>query len=109
MTPRPTLRPPREATVRGDTTNDQGGTTIQRWSKELAGYLDTQRDVEHLRDRCLPEFPFPGTDNPMLAYLVQRSEEMAETDGRPTAVLWLAAHAWFEGALAALAAPSRVK
>ena len=103
------LRQPGEATVRGDTTQDQGGRTIQRWSKELANYLDSQRDVEHLRDRDVPEFPFPRTDNPMVAYLVQRSEEMAEADGRPTAVLWLAVHAWFEGALAALATPSRVK
>ena len=51
----------------------------------------------------MPEFPWPDANTPMLAYLVQRSEEMAESDGRPAAVVWLAVNAWFEGALAALA------
>ena len=44
----------------------------------------------------------------MLEYLVHRSEEIAESDGRPTAVIWLAAHAWFEGAVAALASAAQL-
>ena len=46
----------------------------------------------------MPQFPWPDACNPMLEYLVHRSEEMAESDGRPAAVIWLAVHAWFEGA-----------
>lgn len=50
----------------------------------------------------MPQFPWPDTYNPMLSYLVHRSEEIAELDGRPSAVIWLATHDWFDGALAAI-------
>ena len=82
---------------------DRDGVTIERWSDQLAAYIENQSTVESLRDSEMPKFPWPDADNPMLAYLVQRSEEMAESDGRPAAVVWLAVHAWFEGALNALA------
>ena len=49
--------------------------------------------------------PWSDAYNPMLEYLVHRSEEIAASDGRPAAVIWLAAHAWFEGALSALSTP----
>ena len=84
------------------TTKDTGGVTIERFSDRLAVYLENQRSVESLRDSDMPQFPWPDADNPMLEYLVHRSEEMADSDGRPAAVIWLAAHAWFEGAIAAL-------
>ena len=83
-------------------TKDTGGVTIARFSDQLAVYLETQSAVESLRDSSMPQFPWPDTNNPMLEYLVHRSEEMAESDGRPAAVVWLAVHAWFEGALDAL-------
>jgi len=51
----------------------------------------------------MPQFPWRDAYNPMLEYLVHRSAEMAQSDGRPAAVIWLAVQAWFEGALAALA------
>ena len=85
------------------TTKDTGGLTVERFSDRLAVYLESQSAVESLRDRDMPQFPWPDAYNPMLEYLVHRSEEMAESDGRPAAVIWLAVHAWFEGALAALA------
>ena len=81
----------------------RGGLTIERWSDQLAAYIENQTAVGALRERDMPAFPWPDADNPMLAYLVQRSEEMAESDGRPAAVVWLAVHAWFEGAVGALA------
>ena len=83
---------------------DRGGVTIEQWSDQLALYLENQSAVESLRDSDMPQFPWPDADNSMLAYLVQRSEELADSDGRPAAVVWLAVHAWFEGALDALAA-----
>ena len=85
------------------THKDRGGLAIERWSDELAAYLESQSAVSALRENDMPDFPWPNRDNPMLAYLVRRSEEMAESDGRPAADVWLAVHAWFEGALAALA------
>ena len=88
--------------MRTSTTKDTGGVTIERFSDRLAVYLDSQSAVESLRRTDLPQFPWPDANNPMLEYLVHRSEEMAECDGRPAAVVWLAVHAWFEGAVAAL-------
>ncbi len=94
--------------MRTCTTQDTGGATIERFSDRLAVYLEGQSAVESLRDTDMPYFPWPDTDNPMLEYLVHRSEEIAESDGRPTAVIWLAAHAWFEGAVAALASAAQL-
>ena len=92
--------------MRTSTTKDTGGATIERFSDRLAVYLESQAAVESLRDSDMPQFPWPDAFNPMLEYLVHRSEEIAESDGRPTAVIWLAAHAWFEGAVSALATVS---
>ena len=89
--------------MRTSTTKDTGGATIERFSDRLAVYLESQSAIASLRDTDMPQFPWPDAYNPMLEYLVHRSEEMAESDGRPAAVIWLAVHAWFEGALAALA------
>lgn len=79
----------------------------ERFCDRLAVYLESQSSVESLRDIGMPQFPWPDAYNPMLEYLVHRSEEIAQSDGRPAAVIWLAAHAWFEGALAALASAAR--
>ncbi len=89
--------------MRTSTTKDTGGVTIERFSDRLAVYLESQSAVESLRDIDMPQFPWPDAYNPMLEYLVHRSEAMAASDGRPAAVIWLAVHAWFEGAVAALA------
>jgi hypothetical protein len=98
----PIVGPDSEATMSTSTTKDTGGVTMERFGDRLAAYLENQNSVESLRDSDMPQFPWPDADNPMLEYLVHRSEEMAESDGRPAAVIWLAAHAWFEGAIAAL-------
>jgi hypothetical protein len=92
-----------QACTSGYSRHDNGGATVLQMSALLADYLDRQVGVAHLRDREMPSFPWPGRDNPMLTYLVHRAEEMAATDGRPSATIWLAVHAWFEGAIEALA------
>ncbi|MBK8334732.1 MAG: hypothetical protein IPL07_20780 [Acidimicrobiaceae bacterium] len=51
--------------------------TIERFSDRLAVYLESQSAVESLRDTDMPQFPWPDAYNPMLEYLVHRSEEMA--------------------------------
>lgn len=94
--------------MRTSTTKDTGGVTIDRFSDRLAVYLESQTAVESLRDSDMPQFPWPDAFNPMLEYRVHRSEEMAESDGRPAAVIWLAVHSWFEGALAALASATQL-
>lgn len=43
--------------------------------------------------------PYPDPDNPMLAFLVARARSIAATDGADSALVWLAAHAWYEGHL----------
>jgi hypothetical protein len=35
----------------------------------------------------------------MLEYLMRRALEIADTDSVREAIVWLAVHAWFEGAL----------
>ncbi|MFI5777527.1 hypothetical protein [Nocardia sp. NPDC051570] len=42
-------------------------------------------------------YPFPNRDNPMLEYLIQKARELEEEDGEPP-YIWLAVHAWYEGA-----------
>jgi hypothetical protein len=39
----------------------------------------------------------------MLEYLIRRSAEISDTDSAREAIVWLAVHAWFEGALEARA------
>ena len=74
------------------TNKDRCGLTTDRWSDELAAYLENQSAVNALRENDMPEFPWSDADNPMLAYLVQRSDreiafreefrELAQHDGR---------------------------
>jgi len=68
---------------------------------ELTAYLDRQTAVEHLRAQPQPNFPWPEAYNPMLTYLVAHAIEVADSDGREAALVWLAVHAWFEGAIEA--------
>jgi hypothetical protein len=58
-------------------------------------------DVARLRTREQGRFPWPSADNPALEYLIKRTaHEYPDADSDP--LIWLSAHAWFEGALAAL-------
>ncbi|TDO45923.1 hypothetical protein EV643_112253 [Kribbella sp. VKM Ac-2527] len=81
---------------------DSGGESLSQWAEQLEQYLDEQASVEHLRERQMPQPPWPANDNPMLGYLLTRAQEIAANEGQRTALVWLAAHAWFEGGLDAI-------
>ena len=70
------------------------------WKDRLSVYVDLQGQLDALRLRPSSEPPWPGSDNPMLAYLEERTAEIAATEGMEAATAWLAANAWFEGAIA---------
>jgi hypothetical protein len=40
----------------------------------------------------------------MLGYLLERTSEIVDGEGSQAGLIWLAVHAWFEGALAERAA-----
>ena len=73
---------------------------LARWKDRLSVYVDLQGTLDALRLRPSSEQPWPAFDNPMLGYLRERGTEIAAKDGLAAAVAWLAANAWFEGALA---------
>jgi hypothetical protein len=75
------------------------GEAIKRWADRLDVYLDDRALVEHVREQKMPEPPWPGTENPMAAYLVDRGREILQSEGADAALIWLAVHAWFEGAV----------
>ena len=78
---------------------DEPGEALDRWADELADYLDARVSVQRARERPMPEHPWPAEENPMLAYLLDRAREMHSTAGVEATFIWLAVHAWFEGAL----------
>ncbi|WP_040693809.1 hypothetical protein [Nocardia vinacea] len=47
-------------------------------------------------------YPYPDADNPMLEYLIRKAKELEDDEGEAP-YLWLAVHAWYEGALQTLA------
>ena len=73
---------------------------LEVWKDRLGSYVDLQGALDALRLRPSSEPPWPADDNPMLAYLEQRTAEIVETDGTAAAIAWLGANAWFEGAIA---------
>jgi hypothetical protein len=73
---------------------------LARWKDQLSEYVDLQGTLDALRLRPSSEQPWPAFDNPMLGYLRERGTEIAAQDGLAAAVAWLAANAWFEGAIA---------
>jgi hypothetical protein len=79
---------------------EDGGAALARWKDRLSQYVDLQGTLDALRLRPSSEQPWPAFDNPMLGYLKERSAEIVAKDGLEAAVTWLAANAWFEGALA---------
>lgn len=72
---------------------------IREWSDQLAAYIEGQSVVESVRSKPQGTLPWPERDNPMLGYLLSRAGELSASDGFPAAMLWLAVHAWFEGAI----------
>lgn len=79
---------------------EDGGPALARWKDRLSQYVDLQGTLDALRLRPSSEQPWPAFDNPMLGYLKERTAEIVAKDGLEAAVTWLAANAWFEGALA---------
>ncbi len=71
-----------------------------RWGGRLGQYVDLQGALDALRLRPTTERPWPAWDNPMFGYLIDRGTEIAAADGLDAALVWLASHAWFEGAIA---------
>lgn len=67
------------------------------------GHRDYRTDVITTPSQAFP-YPFPDPNNPMLEYLVRKAKELEKEDGQ-TPYVWLAVHAWYEGALSAFAAP----
>lgn len=65
------------------------------------GYRDYRADSITDTDQDFP-YPFPEADNPMLEYLIRKAREIGEQEGQPP-YLWLAVHAWHEGALQTMA------
>jgi hypothetical protein len=79
--------------------DDDGGATLAKWAERLAPYLDERAAIEAARHREMPARPWPDRDNPMLGYLINRASEYLEVSGIDETLVWLAVHAWFEGAL----------
>lgn len=65
------------------------------------GHSDYRADSINTPDSTFP-YPFPHRDNRMLQYLIHKAQEMEIEEGQPP-YLWLAVHAWHEGALQTLA------
>ena len=80
--------------------SDSESEVLARWGDQLGTYAQEQGYLDALRLRSDTEPPWPQFDNPMLRYLVERGGELAEHEGVERAIEWLAAHAWFEGAIA---------
>lgn len=67
--------------------------------QDLVDYVSAEpANVSALRNRPQGAFPWPSPDNPMLGHLIGQARDM---DDRQAAIIWVAVHAWFEGALAA--------
>jgi hypothetical protein len=79
-----------------------------RWRDRLADYVDRQGPLDALRLRPVSEPPWPGDDNPMYAYLLERSSEIAAESDLETALQWLGLNAWFEGCIAERSRVSRL-
>ena len=83
---------------------DSGGDAIERWRSRLTAYLDGMASVEEVRQHSQGQRPWPLPDNPMLGYLLDRASEMLKESKQSDVLIWLAVHAWFEGAIAEKAA-----
>jgi hypothetical protein len=79
---------------------EDGGAALARWKDRLGEYVDLQGTLDALRLRPSSEQPWHAFDNPMLGYLKERTDEIVGKDGLEAAITWLAANAWFEGAIA---------
>lgn len=78
---------------------DKGGKALERWVDRLGPHLQERTVVEPVRHNRMPAPPWPERDNPMLGYLIDRARDIVKDEGLDSALVWLAAHAWFEGAV----------
>ena len=78
-----------------------GSSTGDRWDASLAQYIADQGELlAPIREREMPEHPWPDTNNAMLEYLFAEAVALVESEGVRNALVWLGTHAWKEGALA---------
>lgn len=86
-----------------DATNtraDEVNASLPSFAEALATYIDEQGPVAAaMRGAAMPAPPWPDESNPMLAYLSVRATEILRDEGPDAAIIWLAVHAWFEGAI----------
>ena len=73
---------------------------LARWKARLSQYVDSQGTLDALDCGRRRNSRGPRSNNPMLGYLVERCIEIEDESGLGTAVAWLAANSWFEGAIA---------
>lgn len=74
--------------------------TRNRWSDQLTEYVNRQGPLDAIRLRPASEPPWPAPDNPMFAYLLERSSEIANEVDLADALRWLGLSAWLEGCIA---------
>lgn len=68
--------------------------------RALEAYLVRQGpDVAMRRQVPTGQPPWPDPQNPMLRHLLVTAAEIAEEEGTRTALVWLGAHAFFEGGI----------
>jgi len=79
--------------------DDDESAARDHWGERLNAYLDGQEGVEALRDRVQPNPPWPGSDNPMVGYLVARALEISEEHGVKEAIAWAVVYGWYESAI----------
>lgn len=84
-------------------TESNGNPVPPEQAAALETYLDGQSTVAELRRETMPGAPWPADDNAMLAYLLHtarsRFESGPDAGDLRTVLVWLAAHAWFEGGI----------
>jgi len=84
-------------------TEHNGSPVPPELATALETYLASQSAVAELRRETMPGAPWPADDNPMLSYLLHtarsRFESGPDAGDLRTVLVWLAAHAWFEGGI----------
>ena len=78
-----------------------------RWAASLQRYQHELGTADALRHQPMTIRPWPAPNNPMLGYLMDETLEIAEHHTLAAAIVWLAEHAWCEGAIAEHAALTR--
>lgn len=84
----------------GTDTSDEIDASLPRFIETLSAYIDAQDPIAAaMRSQAMPTPPWPEDSNPMLASLSMRATEILRDEGPDGPIIWLAVHAWFEGAI----------